>query len=596
MAHRKGGRASGGRLPGRGDIALVLRPAGQLIAAIGGAGGLVAGVGPGVVGLEPERPGARLAFQFDAVGLRARHIGVVAEAGSAARNHAERVAGSAEAGHVVDLVRGFPLEPGGRHGGRPAQELLAHAHVPGIGRLRLQAEVPVLAVELVERRRLEALAEARPKDGRAGVGRPGQGKLTQGLAAEGLVVVAAQAGGEAEPRPNLPLHLKIGAVQPGRGRLWDRVGGEGAGRGCRDRRLLPLQAEDRLPGLGDGEGALVLVAVGLGLGLEGRADRAQGIDALAFHLGARDGQTIAQPAIEQIDLQARIADAFVRDAVLGGVGESEGGRGEAIDLDAAVGPGAAQIEGDAVGEGVFESAVHQGVLEAVILGAPLVGRDAVGGVVARAEAPQQAFSAPPKTAADIGGAVAAGLGGQITLQGLGGGGADHMDHPADGLAAPERRLRAAQHLDAGGVAGQQVGEVVAAAGRRRVGELDPIDHHHGLVALRAPDAQGGDPTGAAVARQGDAGRADQKVGQKDRLAGLDLGAVKHRDRLGDAGLGARRPAGGDHHAAKGVGGIGAGGVRGSGGLGGGSPRPEDHRRGGGAEEFRSHRVIPFSRA
>jgi hypothetical protein len=126
-------------------------------------------------------------------------------------------------------------------------------------------------------------------------------------------------------------------------------------------------------------------------------------------------------------------------------------------------------------------------------------------------------------------------------------GGDQVDHASDGLAAPQHRLRPAQHLDARDVAGQEVAEVEAAAGRRRVVQLHPVDQHHRLVGLRPANADGGGRSLAAVAVDRDAGRLGQRVGDHHGLAPLQIGAVEHGD--GGRGLRARRGRafGGDDH-------------------------------------------------
>ena len=188
-------------------------------------------------------------------------------------------------------------------------------------------------------------------------------------------------------------------------------------------------------------------------------------------------------------------------------------------------------------------------------------RHAVGGVGRQRAAPRQLAVTPAHGGLGVTGAVAAALDLRVGLQRPGRVGGDDVDHPADGLAAVEDGLRAAQHLDAGHVAHQQVGEVVAATGGGGVVQLDAVDQHHGLVGLGAADAQRGGLPRPAVAGVADARRADQQVGDDQLLVGADLRQRQHGDRLPDLVEGLRGAVGDHHHALHRVGGAGARDVR-----------------------------------
>ena len=176
---------------------------------------------------------------------------------------------------------------------------------------------------------------------------------------------------------------------------------------------------------------------------------------------------------------------------------------------------------------------------AVRLGSVLVGRDPVGGVVAAGHAPGDLLAGAAEASAQIAGLARAAFDVDRALEGLGRVGGDDIDHAADGLAAPEGGLGAAQHLDARDIADQQVPAVEAALRRGRVVQLDAVDQHHGVLGLRAPDIQAGGLARPAVTREADARLLSQQFDDRDRLAGLDggLGKDGHRradglDRLG----------------------------------------------------------------
>src|SRR3546814_6985329 len=64
---------------------------------------------------------------------------------------------------------------------------------------------------------------------------------------------------------------------------------------------------------------------------------------------------------------------------------------------------------------------------------------------------------------------------------------DHVDDAANGLTAPKYGLRPSHDFDSLDIAGEQIAEVEAAAGRGRIVQLYPIDEGNGLLAFRAPD-------------------------------------------------------------------------------------------------------------
>ena len=154
---------------------------------------------------------------------------------------------------------------------------------------------------------------------------------------------------------------------------------------------------------------------------------------------------------------------------------------------------------------------------------PLVeGVDPPGVVVVGRHLPGPGPVLAAKRGLAVKGVIGSALDLGAALQGPGGIYGDDVDHSADRLAAVEGGLRPAQHLDPRDVADQKVAEVEAAAGRRRVVEPDPVDHHQGLVALRAADEQRGGLADAAVAGDGHAGLAGKNVGHHELLVRLDI--------------------------------------------------------------------------
>src|SRR5262249_55211416 len=125
------------------------------------------------------------------------------------------------------------------------------ARVPAVGLFRLQTRRAVEAVELVERRCLEALAPTGAQDG-AAVEIPGRGELASEMVAEGLVLIFASAGGQREAFNHLAGDLGVIAVDPGCGK--SRCG-------AADRAVLVLEPEHRIVAVGDGEISLIFDAV-----------------------------------------------------------------------------------------------------------------------------------------------------------------------------------------------------------------------------------------------------------------------------------------------------------------------------------------------
>ncbi len=106
---------------------------------------------------------------------------------------------------------------------------------------------------------------------------------------------------------------------------------------------------------------------------------------------------------------------------------------------------------------------------------------------------------------------------------------DDVDHAADGIGAVQARLRPTQHFDAGDVAGQILADIRGIRGRGRIGDVDAVDDHLGVIGIGAAHEQRGLATQAAALFHEQAGHGFQGVGQTAFLAGIDIGGGHHRD-------------------------------------------------------------------
>ncbi len=303
-----------------------------------------------------------------------------------------------------------------------------------------------------------------------------------------------------------------------------------------------LQAEGRVQRLGEGEGALVFPAAVLALGVEGQGlDRVVRVEVAAVRVGVGVADAVAEPAVQQVEVQSGVGDQLLGLAVFAAVAV------EGVEIVAAAGPDRAQVQGHRVRHLDVQAAGQAGVGVAVILGPLGEGREAVGVVAAGRQTPAQALVSAADPAAEIGRAARAGLGVEAALQGFGRFGRDDIDHAADGLAAPQGRLGAAQHLDTRRVADQQVAEVETALGRGRVVQLDPVDQNDGVLALGAANVDARRGADAAVASEADTRRLGQKLDHGRGLARLDGGLGQDSDRGADALDRLGRAVGGDDH-------------------------------------------------
>ena len=122
---------------------------------------------------------------------------------------------------------------------------------------------------------------------------------------------------------------------------------------------------------------------------------------------------------------------------------------------------------------------------------------------------------------------------------------DDVDDAADRVAAPQRALGAAQHLDALDSAGEEIAEVEFGTARWIV-DLDPVDQHQGLVRFRAPDADLREGAGPSRTADGDAGDLAQDLADGAVLPGVDVVAVDDGRRAADRRRRDGYAAGGDH--------------------------------------------------
>src|SRR5690606_31534119 len=97
------------------------------------------------------------------------------------------------------------------------------------------------------------------------------------------------------------------------------------------------------------------------------------------------------------------------------------------------------------------------------------------------------------------------------------------EHAADGVAAPDRRVRATQQVDLGEVARAESGEIEPAAGRGRIGQAHAVEDDQKLLRLRASHPHAGKGARGAVAGESDSGRALEHAGDVVTLDRFDFG-------------------------------------------------------------------------
>ena len=385
---------------------------------------------------------------------------------------------------------------------------------------------PVLTLQLVQRRCLEAFRVARPDRARAAVRRPDAAAREGGRATEDIVVVVTHARRRGEAVDRRYGKLAIDAEDPRpRARFRATIAG------CREARHLAFRAERRAYAIAEIGDALILQPIVAAASLEDLPRYAGRVEVVPVDVGVGIAEPIAQVPVEQSRVEPRVADPLLGVAIRRSVPEREGGWGEAVDIVATVGVEAPQIDRDAVRHVDPERGVRAIVPEAVPLPARRERGYAASPVIAAADARRDGSELTGDIGEPLSGVVPATFGARVDCQPLGRLAGNQVHNAADRLAAPQHGLRAAQHLYMRDVTDQEVAEVEPAAGRRRIVDLDAVDQRHGLVALGAAYADGRYGARSAVADDGDAWGLAKEVGDDLRLATLDRLGIEHAYRL-----------------------------------------------------------------
>ena len=341
--------------------------------------------------------------------------------------------------------------------------------------------------------------------------RPGRGvRRDAGAEAVGGVALGAGPEGEGAGGAELPVALVLGADA-----LADELRPRPAGGEHRDREEVVVAEQETL-------GVADVVEAPVGLVRKQRHGAAQ-------HAAEQVGD---EPAIDVSELARRVRGR-IRERQEGGVV-----------LGAVEAVAAAELEPDAVRDVDADAAGEAGAPRAVGLEAPgreiAQARDAVAeaGEAGRveggkAEGVVDAAVAARDAALRLLGAVAAGLdrdmgaGRAAALPG------DDIHDPAHRIRPVQRRLRAAQDLDALDVGEDERRKIELAPGRRGVVDADAVDHDEGVARFAAAHAHGLDLPGAAVLGDGEARRAAQEIADVAHARLLDL--VRRDDGDGAAG-------------------------------------------------------------
>ncbi len=209
------------------------------------------------------------------------------------------------------------------------------------------------------------------------------------------------------------------------------------------------------------------------------------------------------------------------------------GIAEIVDLDGAIRIAAHCTQRQIIAECEPGIAPERGLFETVLLGSGCQRRKALilepAAIGGDAEAVLGIAGAPGQVEAVAAAIFGRCLGARLVLRG------GDKDHPAHRRATPDRAVRSTQHLDPLHIAGQQVGQIVAIADGRWVGDANPVDHGQHLVIVGSTDANSRSRADAAIAVERDAGHTFEHARDVRPLHALNLLAVDDRDRL--AGLG-----------------------------------------------------------
>lgn len=113
---------------------------------------------------------------------------------------------------------------------------------------------------------------------------------------------------------------------------------------------------------------------------------------------------------------------------------------------------------------------------------------------------------------------------------------DDVDHPAYGVGAVQAALRAAQHLDAFDVLGEQLPEVERSGGVTRVADVDAVHEHLGVIGVGAAYEYRGDPAGPAGLHHVQARDVLENIRKRALLPRLDVRGADERDAARDLKL------------------------------------------------------------
>ena len=261
------------------------------------------------------------------------------------------------------------------------------------------------------------------------------------------------------------------------------------------------------------------------------------------------------------------------------VGQHEGRGGVAVEVDLGVGPAQRAVDRDRRRKGVAALRPDGGRGQAVALAravARVGGGDPVCRCVGDPGGEGAALADHPDREAAAAGPERARLDIRRQPVGLAGG---EGDHPADGVRAPQRRLRPGQHLDAFDIGEVEAAEVEGAVDLGRVVDRDAVDEDESLAGAGPADAHLGDAAEGARAHHRQPRHVGQDIGGEDGAAAVDGVAGQH-PRAGRVLGDGRQARGGDHHLVQRIGGVvGRPGVSGQG---------KQHGRGRGEEKGSLH--------
>ena len=351
--------------------------------------------------------------------------------------------------------------------------------------------------------------------------------------------------GEAIERADGQLAIDAGYFRLAPDKVGQVIGQRSGWRTAFEARSLIFHAERGGDAIGQVENALIFEPAVLPGRFEAQRLFKFGAVAVAIGVGIVIGDAIAQSSVEHRKVEAGIADKFAVMAVVGRVAAKP------VNFHPTCRIIAPQVDAGICAERQFRASGDIAVGITIPLAAAKGRRDrgnAVSGEGLAADPPAQRAGHPAQRGAGTDGIARSGFDVEAAFQWRLRAGGDDVDHAADRLASPERRLGATQHLNSLRIPDEQIGEIIAAAGRGRIVELHPVDDHDGLFGFRTADAQRCGGAIAAVSGQADARRAQQQFGCADILRPVDCGLVQNRDGGGHLVKWRGRAGGGDDNA------------------------------------------------